>query len=84
MIDFFLIVNYYLDVYEIKQVPQWERFSDEPISYEPSEEWVKENQNLFSLFWLSIQRVVFDRYTLIDLEQNIQLNIMNKKFKFNP
>ena len=34
VIDFFLIVNYYLDVYEIKPVPQWERFSDEPITYD--------------------------------------------------
>ena len=56
MVDFFLIVNYYLDVFEIKQVPQWERFSDEPITYEPSDEWVEENQKLFSLFWFGIQK----------------------------
>ena len=37
----FFILNYYMDLSVIEHKPQWERFSDEPIEYKVTEEWLE-------------------------------------------
>ena len=37
----YFVLNFYADWETIEKKPQWERFSDEPIEYKVTEEWLE-------------------------------------------